>query len=106
MALAAGTLNRRIILQTVTLAADGYGGSTETWADTATVWARVEALAGDEAFQAMQMAASVSHRITIRKRTVTAQQRVRYGTKTLVIRAVRPDERDEMTELLCDEENI
>lgn len=106
MALQAGSLNRLITLQTVAVAADSGGGSVETWANTATVWARVEALTGDEGFQAMQVAASVSHRVTIRKRTVTPQQRVKYGAKIFKIRAVRPDERDELIELLCDEEHI
>lgn len=85
---------------------DGGGGSTETWADAVTVWARVEALAGQEAWQAMQVAASLSHRVTIRKRAVTAQQRVKYGTNILLIRSVRPDERDEYRELLCEQVNV
>lgn len=93
-------------IQTLTLTTDAGGGSAETWANTATVWARVEALSGREAWQAMQVAASLSHRVTIRKRAVTAQQRVKHGDDILLIRAVRPDERDEYRELLCDQVNI
>lgn len=103
MSIRAGSLNRRVTIQTVTRTLDAGGGATEAWADTATVWARVEALTGSEALQAMQVAAGLSHRVTIRKRAVTPQQRVKYGTDILLIRAVRPDEHDEYRELLCDQ---
>lgn len=106
MALPAGQLNRRVTIQTSTMTSDDGGGGAETWADTVTVWARVEALAGTEAWQAMQVAASMSHRVTIRKRAVTAQQRVKHDTDILLIRSVRPDERNEMLELLCEQVNI
>lgn len=106
MALQAGQLNQRVTIQTVTLTSDAGGGSTEAWADTVTVWARVEALTGGEAWQAMQVAANLSHRVTIRKRAVTAQQRVKYGTDILLIRSVRPDEHNVERELLCEQVNI
>jgi SPP1 family predicted phage head-tail adaptor len=35
----AGELNHRIIIQTATETSDSYGGVTQTWADTHTVWA-------------------------------------------------------------------
>lgn len=107
MALRAGLMNRRVILQTVTQAADGGGGFTDTWADTATLWANVEELTGSEGFEAQQTASSLSHRVTIRYRTVTPQQRIKYGTRVLKINAVlNPGQLNERTELLCTEEDI
>lgn len=107
MALRAGSLTKRVVIQTLTRTSDGGGGSTEDWADTVTVWARVEPLTGTERFQAQQVASSLSHRITIRNRTVTPQQRVKFGTRILRINAViDPAERGEFLELMCEEEHI
>ena len=58
----------RVTIQAVTLIFDDMGGWEETWADLATVWARVEALKGEEYFAAAQMQNSVSHRVTMRYR--------------------------------------
>lgn len=107
MVLRAGDLNKRIVLQTTTRTTDGGGGFTEVWADTVTVWANVEPLNGAERFEAQQVAASLSHRVTIRHRTVTPQQRVKYGTRIFRIQAVvNPHEGREMLQLLCEEEDI
>lgn len=108
MAIAAGKLNKRVSLQTASLAADSYGAaSTETWATTATLWANVEELTGSEGYEAQQTASSLSHRVTIRYRTVTPQQRLLYGSRALRINAVlNPGQRNEMVELLCTEEDI
>lgn len=106
MALRAGDLRERVTLQTATLTTDGGGGSTETWADVVTVWARVEPLTGREGFEAMQIASSMSHRVTIRQRSVTPQQRVKWGSKILLITAVRPDETNESVQLLCREDDV
>ena len=108
MALRAGTLNKRVILQTVTQTTDGGGGFTDAWADTATLWANVEELTGSEGFEAQQTASSLSHRVTIRYRTsVTPVQRIKYGTRVLTINAVlNPGQRNEMLELMCSEEDI
>lgn len=107
MALAAGRLNKRVTLQTLSTTGDGGGGSVETWADTATVWASVEPLRGSERFEAQQTASRLSHKVTIRHRAVTPQQRVKFGTRYFKIEAViNPKERGELLELLCEEEYI
>ena len=108
MALRAGTLNKRVILQTVGTAADGRGGVTETWSDTVTLWAHVEELSGSEQFTAQQIASNLTHRVTLRYRTsVVPMQRVKHGTRILKIESIRnPDQRNEMLELMCSEEDI
>lgn len=108
MATAAGRLNKRVILQTLSQSSDGGGGFTDSWADTATLWAGIEELTGSEGFEAQQTAATLSHRVTIRYRaSVTPQQRIKYGTRILKINAVvNPGQLNERLELLCTEEDI
>ena len=48
MAKAAGRLDQRIIIQRETLADDGIGGKTSTWANLLTVWAGVTPMSGKE----------------------------------------------------------
>lgn len=102
----AGWLRHRVVVQTLTRTPDGGGGFTESWADTATVWARVEALDGREAFEAMQVASSLRYRVTLRDRALTPTQRLEWGTKILKIRSITPDERGSTLTVLCDEEFI
>lgn len=109
MALQAGRMNKRVILQSVATATDGYGAAdTETWSNTATLWAHIEELTGSEGFEAQQTASSLSHKVTIRYRTsVTQQQRLSYGGRILKINAVvNPGQLNERLELLCTEEDI
>jgi len=51
----AAPYRHRVIIQSFTAVSDGMGGWEEAWADLATVWARVEALKGEEYFAAAQM---------------------------------------------------
>lgn len=108
MALRAGTLNKRVILQTVGTSADGRGGVTETWSDTTTLWAHVEELSGSESFESQQIASNLTHRVTLRYRTsVVPQQRLKYGTRILkIVSVTNPDQRNEMLQLMCSEEDI
>ena len=50
----AGKLDRRIVIQSRSLAQDGAGQPVETWATLCTVWANVEHLRGSEPFQGEQ----------------------------------------------------
>lgn len=108
MALMAGRLNKRVILQTVSNGSDGGGGVTETWNDTTTLWAHIDELSGGERYEANQIASGLTHKVTIRYRTATTpQQRLKYGTRILKIESViNPDQRNEMLELMCAEEDI
>ncbi len=103
--LLAGAINRRVTIQAVTDTTDAGGGRAQTWAMLATVWARVEPLSGDERARAEQVAADLSHRVTVRYRDdVTPRHRLLYGSRVLKILAVRDaDEKHERLELLCAE---
>ena len=43
-----GAMDRRIVIQSVTLTRDEAGGVTETWADDSTVWAEIPKQQGGE----------------------------------------------------------
>lgn len=48
-------MDQRITLQRVTRATDSIGGTTETWSDLATVWARVAPMGGREMLDAQRI---------------------------------------------------
>lgn len=101
-----GKLNKRVILQTVSQSSDGAGGSTtDTWADTATIWASITPSTGNEQFQADQLDSRVSQIVTIRYRSgVLTSQRLKFGTRTFSIQNIlNKDERNEQLILLCEE---
>ena len=101
----AAPYRHRVTIQAVTLIFDGMGGWEETWADLATVWARVEALKGEEYFAAAQMQNSVSHRVTMRYRAdLTPTHRLIFEGRTLDIEAVLPDERKSRLVIMCTEQ--
>ena len=75
----AGRLRHRVTVQRATERRDSFGQVVKTWADVATVWARVEALSGREYLEARQMQRGTLTRITMRWRgDVTAGNRVQW----------------------------
>lgn len=79
----AGSLTERVTLQASALGRDAIGGPTETWADSATVWASVKPLNGRQINQAQQVGAAVAKAITIRWRAgVSAAMRVKFANGT------------------------
>lgn len=97
-------LRRRLVLETAERAPDGSGGCTETWIPVATLWARMETLAGREAVHAEATTAEATHRVTIRGRSgLGTPLRFREGARTFEIVAVIEDERRRWTACLCRE---
>ncbi len=79
----------RVILQNVAFTSDGQGGQTETWTDTATIWAKIEPLKAWERMQAMQMQSPVTHKITIRYRSdVTSKSRIKFNDRIMWVKEV------------------
>ena len=103
MTVIAGRLNKRVTLQSATLARDGHGQAIETWSNVATVWAAIEPIRGREYFAAQQVSAETTHRVTIRHRSgVSPQWRVVFGSRTFRIESViNPLEKNERLELMC-----
>ena len=100
-----GNLRQRVVIQQLTRTDDGAGGYTETWAAIATVFADVYPLKGNERYEAQQVQANLSHRVTIRYRAgVEPSMRLQYGTRILTIEAViDPEERHRELILMCSE---
>jgi SPP1 family predicted phage head-tail adaptor len=102
----ANRLQHQVYLQDLTRTPREGGGAVETWEDSSgPIWAAVEPLAGSEALRGLQVAATVTHRITIRYREgVTPVKRVRFGARYFdVKRAIDTEERHERIELLAEE---
>lgn len=75
----AGKLDRRVLIEAPTFSNDSIGASTTTWATLATVWARVEHLAGKELYAAKQIIPTADLKITIRYRSdITEKMRVTH----------------------------
>jgi SPP1 family predicted phage head-tail adaptor len=61
----AGKRNKKVTLQSLTIATDENGETTETAATIATVWASIEPLNSREQYYANQVQSTTTHKITI-----------------------------------------
>lgn len=85
----AGKLDRRIVLQTATYAANAVGEMVPTWSTLDTVWAEVVSLRGREYFAAAQVAEEEQLIFRIRHRTdVTLECRITYNNETYSIQHI------------------
>lgn len=100
----AGTLRHRVTLQRRTVTRESYGGETVTWADVATVWARVEAIGGREYYGAGQTLAESTYTVAMRyRRDVAPSMRLVYGLWVFDVTAVIPDAKNAMLTVGCRE---
>ena len=77
-----GTLSERVTIQTATVTRDVNGAEVLTYADTATVWARVESAntGNSEQLTADQTTVFTRYKITIRYRTdIGEKTRIAYN---------------------------
>ena len=106
MTLPAGRFRERVVLQSPPAADDGAGGQTGGWTNVATVRAAVEPMRGEEMVLAGADIGVVKYQVTIRRRAVSAAQRLLwagpFGTLRLDIRSVQPDPGRVDIVLLCD----
>ena len=100
----AGMLREPVTIQRQVSVSDGMGGQAIQWIDLATIRAQVVPLSGREAVQAMQLQASVTHRVMMRYRSdLTPADRLLIRGNPLQIRAIINIEmRDRWLELACD----
>jgi SPP1 family predicted phage head-tail adaptor len=90
---AAGELNRRLALQAPVEMPDGAGGVTRSYADVATVWAKLVPFAARGQVVAAASGATITHRIVMRLRSdVTTRHRLRLGARVFRIATVREQE--------------
>jgi SPP1 family predicted phage head-tail adaptor len=102
----AGSLNRRVTLQSKTVSQDATTGIvTEGWADVATVYAKIQPLGGRELELAKAIASEVTYQIDVRYRpTLTAAMRLVYEGRYFNIHAVIDvDMKHEVLQIMCSE---
>ena len=64
-----GSLRSELALEANTTVPDGLGGHAESWAEIATVFARIEPVSATSIFGADQTVETVTHRVTMRWRS-------------------------------------
>jgi len=99
-------LRKRVTIQRSTRVSDGQGGYTETWAAIASVWSAIEPVSGFEKLQAMQLAAPVTHKITMRFRSdFVASDRIAYGNRIFAVKEIiNLNEADAFLQIRCIEQ--
>jgi SPP1 family predicted phage head-tail adaptor len=104
----AGTMRHRVVLQSLTTGETaGDGGYSETWADTATVWADVQpaSASATEAVLGAAERAPITHTVRMRYRSgVTPRNRIKLGTRYLYVTGLQNiGEIDRELVLACEE---
>lgn len=107
--IAAGTLDRRIMIEVPGTSKDSFGQPTQMWNPYLRVWAKIRAVTGKELYAASGFTSQVTHMITIRylgTSRVQSNMRVKYGQRIFLIQAVLdPDEQKRELNLICFELN-
>lgn len=100
-----GQLRHRITIQDLVSDPDASVSVDETYQDVATIWAKVQTLAGVERFDNRQNAFSPTHRFTIRYFPgLTSEQWISYDGRRFRIRSVQNFlERNRFLILECEE---
>ena len=101
-----GRLRYQVILQTQGGTADGMGGITATWSNTATIWADIMPISATERTQADKVIDDITHKIIVRHRAVTSpDQRILYGTRVFnIVSVVNPDNSSSHLKLMAREQ--
>lgn len=88
-----GGLNRRVDILQLIEERDKFGGVVGEWRSVARVWAKIEPISGTEYYQAQQVNAETTTRITIRYRAeINVMHRIQYGAKLYEIIGVSDSE--------------
>jgi SPP1 family predicted phage head-tail adaptor len=101
----AGSLRKRVAIETVGSALDDYGDLTGSWTTLATVWASIDSVSGTEREIASELVGIVTHRVKMRYRSaVNSASRLIYDGRTFEVESVTDwQERGIFLELLCKE---
>lgn len=100
----AGKLRHRVTIRRATETVDSYGQAAKTYADLATVYAAVQPLTATELIAANQQQAMVTHKITMRYRSLLHTDQIIHDSRTFEIGSIiNLDERNVTLEVLCKE---
>lgn len=84
-----GKYNKVITLQSKTSTTDAYGGPVDSWADVATVWARVQPIKGREMIAAQAAQSETAVRFYTRYQdNLTTAMRIIYAGKNYDITGI------------------
>jgi SPP1 family predicted phage head-tail adaptor len=82
-------MRSRVVIETLTLASDGMGGSTSTWSTYATIWARLEPRLGRERYFGQRIEDNITHILTSRYVSgITTTMRVSFDSRIFQIKSV------------------
>lgn len=89
-----GAFRHELALQEATLTPDGAGGHGESWAEVATLFARIEPVSAASRFGADQTLETVTHRVTMRHRggVASGMRLTRSGRVFEIVTVHDPDE--------------
>ena len=82
-----GDLNRRLVLEEPVESADGAGGVARSYTPAMTLWAKVEPVSARGVVMADAPGATITHRITVRRRSAITT-RHRFVESTTIYRIV------------------
>lgn len=102
----AGSLNKRIEIQSKTSTADGLGGYSDVWATTKYAWAAIWPLSASDVIEGMKTSAQVTHRVRIRYQSgITSAMRIKFGTLyySIIAPPINPNMSNEYLDILCKE---
>lgn len=107
MPIGAGAFSEQVTIQTATVTRGTANAEVVSWADVATVWARIVERGGREPLLADRPVMVVAYEVTIRDGvSVTHSDRLTWGDKTLAIDTVTPRRADGVIVLRCMEIEI
>lgn len=100
-----GQLRHQVVIQQASRSSDGQGGGTMSWTTLATVWARIEPVAGREVVAQQGLQSQITHRVVMRFRSdVTTKMRLSHDGRLMNIRSIRNlEERKRWMELSVEE---
>lgn len=103
--IAIGEMRHRITIQILSASKDSFQQEIKGWTNFETVWAKIEPLSGREFFEAQQMNAEITHRITMRyMKGLNPKMRIMYGERIFDIKTIlNIEEKNIELQILCKE---
>ena len=99
-----GQLRHRLEIQEKRSVMDEWGNQVSEWFTVATAWAAIEPIRGEEYWAAGAQQGETIHRVTMRYVPgVTPKHRRFSAIGYLRLKALKPEERSRLLELLCKE---
>lgn len=101
-------LNKRITINTQTVASDGLGGDIETDSAFCKTWAAIWPVKAKEVRDNMRDDVTVTHTVRVRCRSgILNTMTIAFGSRVFEIKGiVNPDESNRYLDLVCEEKTV